>query len=88
MSVAIRVGDDAQGETVGFDGENLAILSTRAFAPGAPLVIEVLAPAGTLVVEGKSRGSKRQADGRFAVRVRTTSLRRETREALAALHPA
>lgn len=86
MSAQIRIGEDAVGETVAFDGETLEVRVTRAFAPGAPVVIEVLAPEGPMRVEGKSRGSKRQADGRFAVRVRTTSLRREVRAALAALH--
>ena len=87
MSVGVRVGDGTTGETVAFDGEMLDLLLTHAFAPGAPLVIDVVAPGATLRVEGKSRGSKKQPDGRFAVRVRTTSLRREVREALSALHP-
>ena len=87
MSVAVRIGAETTGETVGFDGEVLDLLLSRAFAPGAPVVLDVDAPGGVLRVEGKSRGSKRQPDGRFAVRVRTTSLRREVREALTALHP-
>ena len=87
MRAEVRIGGGTTGETVAFDGEILDLLLTRAFAPGAPLVIDVVTPDAALHVEGRSRGSKKQPDGRFAVRVRTTSLRREVRVALEALHP-
>ncbi|MCB9592167.1 MAG: hypothetical protein H6719_05490 [Sandaracinaceae bacterium] len=74
---------DGRGEALSFTGENLACALSRAFAPGAPLELSVaLEGDEALSLRGKTIGSKRRADGRFDVRLRLLSLRREEREAL------
>lgn len=66
-----------------FDGKHFRLQSPVAFAPGQPLTLSVVLPA-PLTVELKSTGSVRRSDGRFDVRARAATLRRETREALLA----
>ncbi len=85
MTLAARLGDGSDAEVSALDGERVALVSARAFAPGAPIAIEVATPDGTLALAGKCLGSKRRADGRFDVRARLVSLRREERDRLAAL---
>ncbi len=77
--MSVQVGGEA-GAWVGFHGEVLEVLSVRPFAPGAPICIEVDGTA----LQGKSLGSRRQADGRFHVRMRMINLRREHRAMLEA----
>lgn len=82
MSVTVRVAGGA-GELVALEGEVIAAVFARAFAPGAPVKMEALLGEDSLPVEGKTIGSRRREDGRFDVRLRAINLRRETREALA-----
>lgn len=89
MSAPARLAGGELAEAVGFDGSVVAIVSPRAFAPGAPVTLSVTLEGGDVPVEGRSLGSKRRDDGRFDVRLRTVSLRRELRERLVvALAPA
>jgi len=69
-----------QGEAVGFEGETLHLVLDRPVAPGTPVAVRV----GDLDLRGKSLGSKRRPDGRFDVRLRLVSLRREDRAKLEA----
>ncbi|MBX3274149.1 MAG: hypothetical protein KF729_28035 [Sandaracinaceae bacterium] len=81
-SVAVSVPGGG-GEALAFDGEEvLACALDRAFAPGAPIELALSAGEAALALRGKAIGSKRRLDGRFDVRVRLVSLRREDREAL------
>ncbi len=52
----------------------------QAFAPGQPLTLR----CGTLILQGKSLGSQRQANGRFRVRLKLVNLTRPQRETLEA----
>ena len=77
--MSVRIGG-VDGSWVGFAKDVLEVLSPAPYAPGAPIALEV---DGT-PLQGKSLGSKRQADGRFLVRMRLINLRREHRAMLAA----
>ena len=81
MSLAIELAIGGEGEAHAFDGEVLHVIVGRAFAPGAPVELAVHATP-TLMVRGKALGSKRQEDGRFAVRLRLVTLKRDDREQL------
>ena len=70
------------GEALGFAGKMLVCALPRAFAPGAPIELSVVAGEEALALRGKSIGSRRREDGRFEVRMRLVNLRREHREAL------
>lgn len=78
----VRVAGGGQGEAISFSGEVLHVVLERAFAPGAPLSLELAHATGPLSLSGKTIGSKRREDGRFDVRLRLVSLRREEREKL------
>ena len=78
----VRVASGGEGEALGFAGEVLEIVIERAYAPGAPVEMTIDRPDGPLAVRGKTIGSKRGADGRFLVRLRLVSLRREDRARL------
>lgn len=77
--------DGAPAALVAFDGHVLRVVSPRAYAPGAPVSLATRMPDGSEHgLEGRTIGSRRQADGRFEVRLRLVNLRRATRLALAA----
>jgi hypothetical protein len=78
----IRFADGASGVAVGYDGAVIHMICERAHPPGRPLEITVTAAEQSICVRGKSAGSKRRDDGRFDVRLRLHSLRREEREQL------
>ena len=87
MSVPLRLEGGDAGEALRVEGEVLAIVSPRAFAPGAPVRMEIDAGDEPVSVEGKTIGSKRRDDGRFDVRLRLINLRRAHRDALRAALP-
>lgn len=86
MSAPIS-GRTSAGETLilcAYDGRELALGSSRAFAPGQPLTLQVDVGTG-FSLELKSVGSIKQPDGSFLVRTRHTTLSRHARESLARL---
>lgn len=87
MSAPLTLARGVEGRAHSIDGEVLSCVVSRAYAPGAPVDLGVRLEAGELALRGKSLGSKRRDDGRFDVRLRLLSLRREEREALAAALP-
>ncbi|HVZ32160.1 MAG TPA: hypothetical protein VG963_07035 [Polyangiaceae bacterium] len=70
-------------ELCDFDGKHFRFVSDEAFAPGQPLALTV-ALAAPLSLQLKSLGSTRRADGRYDVRARAATLRRDERTALLA----
>lgn len=82
MIGAVKVAGGGQGEAISFAGEVMHLVLERAFAPGAPLSLELAHPSGSMSLTGKTIGSKRREDGRFDVRLRLVSLRREDRAKL------
>ena len=83
MSVPVELPDGGgDGEALAFDGEWLSCVLSRAFAPGSPVKLSLRLPKGKLALGGKAAGSRRMKDGRFALRLRLISLRRDQREAL------
>ncbi len=86
MSLPLQLGGEGAGETLAFDGGFLQVVSTLPFAPGASVSLRVEFPTGYARLTGKSRSSKKRADGRFDVSFRLVTLRREVREALLAHH--
>jgi hypothetical protein len=76
------LADGALAEVTGYAGEVLTFACERAHPPGEPLQLTVRLPDAELALAGKTVGSKRRDDGRFDVRLRLTSLRREQRSLL------
>ena len=86
--LALTLGDDgAAGTFERWDGTCLTVRLPQAFAPGAPVRV-LLALSTPLPIEGKSLGSRRDADGWFTVRLRPVTLPRSTRAALETLRDA
>lgn len=83
MSFAARTSSGEALSLIAFDGRHFRFASPRAFAPGQPLNVVVEVGSG-FSLELKSLGSARQADGKFEVRARATTLSRPAREALLA----
>lgn len=81
--IACRLTTGEEAELHRLEGERVALVSPRAFAPGAPLELQALVGGEDVPLRGKSLGSKRREDGRFDVRARLVSLRRVDRERLA-----
>jgi hypothetical protein len=80
-------GRTQSGETLqllAYDGRELALTSTRAYAPGQPISLHVDVGIG-FSLELKSVGSVKQPDGSFVIRTRHTTLSRHARESLAKL---
>jgi hypothetical protein len=70
-------GREAAAETVSLAGEILHVIADAAFAPGTPLSLAIEELERT--AQGKTIGSKRRDDGRYDVRLRLVSSRREDR---------
>ena len=81
------VGCSVSGEPAearAFDGGTLQALTSTALAPGQRTEVCVVLSDRSVTAAAKSLGSRRRDDGRFEVRLRLLSLRREDRDALAA----
>lgn len=78
MKVTLREGE---GVLLGYAKNVVELVAPGPYAPGAPAHFEI----GDLALEGRSLGSKRLSDGRFQVRFRLITLRREDRERLEAI---
>ena len=79
---AVVVNDGARGHAVSYAAERIELVLDRAYPPGCPLSFTLTLGESALRLEGKAIGSKRLDDGRFDVRLKLTSLRREDRSAL------
>ena len=78
--IAVRIAE-GEGELVGYAKNVIELVSPTSFAPGQPARFEV----AELALEGRSLGSRKRDDGRFTVRFRLISLRREDRARLEAI---
>lgn len=81
MTVKYQVSNrgEGQGEVHALEGDQLVLSGEGAYAPGAPLILEVRHAEETRSIEGKSLGSKRGTEGTFHLRVRIHNIRREDR---------
>ncbi len=68
-------------EPVTLKNDLMEVIAEQPCAPGTPITLEL----GELSLQAKSRGSKKRDDGRFDLKVRLISLRRDERERLVAL---
>jgi len=84
MTVEIDLDGGDKAEIRSFQGNILAFLSPRAFAPGAPIRFGAVIGDRRRAFEGRSIGSRREEGDRFEVRMRFVNLRRDDREALLA----
>lgn len=82
------LGDGGTALAIELAAGVLQLKVDRAYPPGKPLELTLEAPDGPLQLQGKSAGSKRGDDGRFSVRVKLLSLRREQKARLELLFPA
>ena len=80
--VSIRNRGPARG--VGYESEVLLLICDLAHPPGRPLELTLQLPDTMLTLAGKIVNSKRRDDGRYDVRLRLSSVRREQRAALEA----
>ena len=80
----VTFGDGATALAIAYEPDKLALtlLCDRAHPPGRPLAMRAHVAGEELALQGKSAGSKRREDGRFIVRIRLVTLRREQRAAL------
>ncbi len=80
MKLRLDSGEDVRG--IRFDGNLLTLQSPRAYAPGAPIRLELLLDEEKRLLEGRTIGSKRVEESVFEVRLRFVNLRRGDRELL------
>lgn len=85
MAVHFRVSTGEQGTVSDFEEPVMTLLSRKAFSPGQPLALTLVAGDTRLVLQGKTIGSKRYLDDRYLVRVRVVNLRRAERNLLQSL---
>jgi hypothetical protein len=82
--VALRDKSGRSLELTSFDGKMFELLADHSLAPGQPMALELAVGIGHRL-ELKSLGSRKLADGRFAIRARATTLTSGAREALLAV---
>lgn len=78
-SPAIAMEDGSRGAAQRFEGEFLDLRCERAYPPGRPLNLTLDTAEGPLALSGRCIGSKQQPEGDYAIRLRMTNLRRESR---------
>jgi hypothetical protein len=79
VSLKLAWIDGGQAEVVETDGQRVVVLSSRAAAPGQPLIAAVALGSATQV-RLKVQGCRREADGQFRIHGRWLDLTRATRE--------
>lgn len=77
--------DGLLGQFLEWKNELVFVTCPRAFAPGAPIRLELKLESGPMPIELRSIGSKKRPDGLFEVRGRTINLKRDDRLRLDAL---
>lgn len=82
MSLVGEIVGGGPMEMTSYDGAEITLVATVALAPGKPVRLRVTVGETALELEAKSHGSKRREDGRFEVRLRPVSWRREQAEAV------
>jgi hypothetical protein len=84
---AVRLADGGEARAVALElqAEVLHLVTDRAFPPGRPLAFDLVVQDEALALQAKAVGSKRREDGRYDVKVRLHTLRRDQRARLAAL---
>jgi hypothetical protein len=85
VAVYFKISTGEQGTVRDFEEPLMTLLSPKAFAPGQPLALTLIADDSQLVLQGKTIGSKREPDDRYVVRVRVVNLRRTDRNLLQTL---
>ena len=87
LGYAVRLAGGGDARAVGLDvqAEVLHLVAERAFPPGRPLALDLIVSDETLPLQGKAAGSKRRDDGRYAVKIRLHTLRRDQRARLSTL---
>lgn len=83
--VRLAGGGEARAVLLEVQAEVLHLVADRAFPPGRPLAFDLIAADQRFALQGKASGSKRRADGRFDVKLKLHTLRRDDRARLAAL---
>ncbi len=78
LACTLASGDSLTLQT--FDGKLFTFVTAKAAAPGAPLRIRVDQTGA--ILELKSIGSRKLADGTFELRARITTMPKEVRDAL------
>ena len=83
MVVQFRVSTGEQGTVRDFTEPVITLLSPKAFSPGQPLALTLIADDTQIALQVKTIGSKREElDDRYIVRVRVVNLRRTDRNLL------
>ncbi|NOY90068.1 MAG: hypothetical protein GXP55_02580 [Deltaproteobacteria bacterium] len=80
--------EGAELSLLAFDGKWLVLEAPRAWAPGSPMAIRVEFAGTPHMLDARSLGSRRDAPGRFRVKLRLVSMRRDSRQALLEALPA
>ena len=83
MTLRTRTSEGDTLELTEFDGKHFALVSSKAYAPGQPLMltVELVPPC---MLDLKSLGSKKRTDDRFDVRARAQTLAKGTRDRIVA----
>lgn len=82
MSAPVELASGDRGEALSWSRDVLHLALPRAFAPGAPIAFTIELEGTAMALTGKTIGSKKREDGRFDVRARLISPRREDRARL------
>ena len=80
VPVQLEAGDRAVA--TGYASNLLSLICPCAYPPGKPMALRAEIAGTRLSLEGKSTGSRVREDGRFDVKLRLVSLRREDRALL------
>jgi hypothetical protein len=83
----ITLAEGTQALAVNYAENVLHLVCVAAYPPGKPLTLRADTGVELLDLQGKSAGSKLRTDGRYDVKLRLVSLRRDERIALERAFP-
>lgn len=83
--IRFSISTGEEGTVRDFEDPVMTLLSPKAFSPGQPLELTLIAGDTRLVLQGKTIGSKRELDDGYIVRVKAVNLRRIERNLLQTL---